>query len=93
MKSIEERAWEKYPEVIKYHNLACIDINEKKRKMYIEIATEQKEIDIENTCKAYKNEIQRLKKLLDESVGVPANRMPVNKSMSRIAKEMLYEND
>lgn len=45
MKSIEERAWEKYPEVIKHHNLARIDINEEKRKMYIEIATEQKEID------------------------------------------------
>ena len=45
MKTIEERAWEKYPEVIKYHNLARIDINEEKRKMYIEIATEQKEID------------------------------------------------
>ena len=45
MKSIEERAWKKYPEVIKHHNLARIDINEKKRKMYIEIATEQKAID------------------------------------------------
>ena len=45
MKSIEERAWEKYPEVIKHHNLACIDINEEKRKMYIEIVTEQKAID------------------------------------------------
>ena len=45
MKSIEERAWEKYPEVIKHHNLAHIDINEEKRKMYIDIATEQKAID------------------------------------------------
>ena len=45
MKTIEERAWEKYPEVIKYHYLAQIDINEEKRKMYIEIATEQKAID------------------------------------------------
>ena len=45
MKSIEERAWEKYPEVIKHHNLAYIDINEEKRKMYIEIATQQKAID------------------------------------------------
>ena len=45
MKSIEERAWEKYPEVIKHHNLARIDINEEKRKMYIESATEQKAID------------------------------------------------
>lgn len=45
MKTIEERAWEKYPEVIKHHNLAHIDINEEKRKMYIDIATEQKAID------------------------------------------------
>lgn len=45
MKSIEERAWEKYPGVIKHHNLAQIDINEEKRKMYIEIAKEQKAID------------------------------------------------
>ena len=45
MKTIEERAWEKYPEVIKHHNLAHIDINEEKRRMYIEIATEQKAID------------------------------------------------
>ena len=47
MKTIEERAWEKYPEAIKHHNLAHIDINEEKRKMYIEIATEQKAIDDE----------------------------------------------
>lgn len=47
MKSIEERAWRKYPEVIKHHNLARIDINEEKRKMYIDIATEQKAIDDE----------------------------------------------
>ena len=45
MQTIEERAWEKYPEVIKHHNLAHIDINEEKRKMYIDIATEQKAID------------------------------------------------
>lgn len=53
MMSIEERAWEKYPEVIKHHNLAQIDINEEKRKMYIEIATEQKAIDIEKACKCF----------------------------------------
>ena len=125
MKSIEERAWEKYPEVIKHHNLAHIDINEEKRKMYIEIATEQKAIDdaillklksawekqaqinhddvanykqgyhdaIEKACKVYRNELQRLKILLDESVGVPANLVSVDKSLSRIAKEMLYEDN
>ena len=53
MKSIEERAWEKYPEVIKHHNLAHIDINEEKRKMYIEIATEQKSIDEVNYKQGY----------------------------------------
>lgn len=54
---------------------------------------EEKEIDIENTCKAYKNELQRLKKLFDESVGVPANFISVDKSLPRIAKEMLYEDN
>ena len=51
------------------------------------------EIDIEKACKVYKNELQRLKKLLDESVGVPANLVSVDKSLSRIAKEMLYEDN
>ena len=88
MKSIEERALEKYPEVIKYHNLARIDINEEKRKMYIEIAAEQKEIDIERACKVYRDELQRLKTQLDESVGVPANLVSVDKSLSRIRLEM-----
>ena len=125
MKSIEERAWKKYPEVIKHHNLARIDVNEKKRKMYIEIATEQKAIDdaillklksawekqaqinhddelnyqqgyhdaIEKACKVYRDELQRLKTQLNESVGVPANLILVDKSLSRIAKEMLYEDN
>ena len=64
MKTIEERAWENYPVVIKHHNLARIDINEEKRKMYIEIATGQKEIDIENTCKWLKKELRKL--VMDE---------------------------
>lgn len=120
MQTIEERAWEKYPEVIKHHNLARIDINEEKRKMYIEIATEQKAIDdaillklksawekqaqinhddelnyhqgyhdaIEKACETYRDELQRLKTQLDESVGVPANLMSVDKSLSRIRLEM-----
>ena len=53
MKTIEERAWEKYPEIIKHHNLAQIDINEEKRKMYIEIAAEQKAIDIKRAKDAF----------------------------------------
>ena len=48
---------------------------------------------IEKACKVCKNELQRLKTLLDESVGVPANLMLVDKSLSRIAKEMLYEDN
>ena len=51
------------------------------------------EIDIEKACKIYRDELQRLKKLLDESVGVPANLVSVDKSLSRIAKEMLYEDN
>ena len=53
MKTIKERALEKYPEVIKHHNLAQIDINEEKRKMYIEIATEQKAIDNDKAKEAF----------------------------------------
>ena len=48
---------------------------------------------IEKACKVYRNELQRLKTLLDESVGVPANLISVDKSLSRIAKEMLYEDN
>ena len=54
---------------------------------------EEKEIDIEKACKVYRDELQRLKTQLDESVGVPANLISVDRSLSRIAKEMLYEND
>ena len=57
-------------------------------KAYVTGATEQKAIDIENACKVYRNELQRLKTLLDESVGVPANLIPVDKSLSRIRLEM-----
>ena len=48
---------------------------------------------IEKACKVCKNELRRLKILLDESVGVPVNLMLVDKSLSRIAKEMLYEDN
>lgn len=36
----------------------------------------------------YCNELQRLKTLLDESVGVPADLISVDKSLSRIRLEM-----
>lgn len=55
---------------------------------YVEGATEQKAIDIEKACKACKNELRRLKTLLDESVGVPANLISVGKSLSKIRMEM-----
>ena len=77
----------------KHLSLHRILQNTFRSKMYIEIATEQKEIDIEKACKVYRNELQRLKTLLDESVGVPADLVSVDKSLSRIAKEMLYEDD
>ena len=51
-------------------------------------AIEQKEIDIEKACKVYRDELQRLKTQLDESVGVPANLILVDKSLSRIRLEM-----
>ena len=98
MKTIEERAKEfaQNFEIIP-NGMDCEDCDTctkcKTYRRYVDIATEQKEIDIENACKVYRNELQRLKTLLDESVGVPANLISVDKSLSRIAKEMLYEND
>ena len=43
---------------------------------------------IEKACKACKDELQRLKTQLDESVGVPANLISVDKSLSKIRMEM-----
>lgn len=43
---------------------------------------------IENACKACENELRRLKRLLDEIVGVPANLISVGKSLSAIRREM-----
>lgn len=56
-------------------------------KAYIAGATEQKNIDIENACKACENELRRLKTLLNER-GVPANLISIGKSLSNIRKEM-----
>ena len=55
---------------------------------YVVGAKEQMEIDIEKACKACENELRRLKRLLNESVGVPANLISVGKSLSHIRKEM-----
>lgn len=43
---------------------------------------------IEKACKACENELRRLKILLNESVGVPANLISVGKSLSKIRREM-----
>ena len=93
MKTIEERAKEyveKHGGSVATH---CFGFGRSYRMAYEAGAIEQKEIDIEKACKVYRNELQRLKTLLDESVGVPANLVSVDKSLSRIAKEMLYEDD
>ena len=93
MKTIEERA----KEYVERHGGSvanhCFGFGRSYRMAYEAGATEQKEIDIEKACKVYRNELQRLKTLLDESVGVPANLVSVDKSLSRIAKEMLYEDN
>ena len=93
MKTIEERA----KEYVERHGGSvathCFGFGRSYRMAYEAGAIEQKEIDIENACKVYRNELQRLKTLLDESIGVPANLISVDKSLSRITKEMLYEND
>lgn len=83
MKTIEERAREYALKVCPYSPYF-----EATMGIYVNIATEQKEIDIEKACKVYRDELQRLKTQLDESVGVPANLVSVDKSLSRIRLEM-----
>lgn len=78
MKTIEERARE-YAKWRKYEIIAYV--------AYIEGAIGQKDIDIDNACKACENELRRLKTLLNER-GVPANLISVGKSLTNIRKEM-----
>lgn len=80
MKTIEERAKE-YAKGRKYEIIAYV--------AYIAGAIGQKDIDIENACKACENELRRLKTLLNESAGVPSSLISVGKSLSRIRKEMM----
>ncbi len=93
MKTVEERA----KEYVERHGGRvanhCFGFGRSYRMAYEAGAIEQKAIDIEKACKVYRDELQRLKTQLDESVGVPANLVSVDKSLSRIAKEMLYENN
>ena len=77
MKSIEERARE-YSKGRKYEIVAYV--------AYIAGAIGQKDIDIENACKACENELRRLKALFNER-GVRANLISVGKSLSNIRKE------
>ena len=78
MATIEERAAE-YAKGRKYEIMSYV--------AYIAGANRQKDIDIENACKACKNELRRLKTLLNER-GVPSNFISVGKSLSNIRKEM-----
>lgn len=55
---------------------------------YVAGAYDQKAIDIDKACKACENELRELKRLLDESVGIPASLMSVGKSLSAIRREM-----
>lgn len=83
MKIIEERAWEKYPEVIKHHNLATIDINEEKRKMYIEIAAEQKAIDDANTIMLIQEQKELSLALIEKQKAID------NAELIKLKKELL----
>lgn len=58
---------------------------------YVVGATAQKDIDMENACKAYENELRRLKALLNER-GVLSNLISVGQSLSNIMREM-HENN
>ena len=78
MATIEERARE-YAKGRKYEIMAYV--------AYIAGAIGQKDIDIENACKACEMELRRLKTLLNER-GVPSNLISVGKSLTNIRKEM-----
>ena len=87
MISIEERArlaaWQIFGDIgLSEHSV------ERVSEIIEDKILEQKAIDIENACKACENELQRLKTLLNESVGVPSNIISVGKSLSNIRKAM-----
>lgn len=54
---------------------------------------EKEQNAIAKNCEAYRNELRRLERLLDESAGVPASLMPVGKSLSEIRWEMVSSKD
>ena len=80
MGTIEERAK-------KYSKRQCV--KPVAYNAYIAGATEQKATDIETACKACENELRRLRRLIDDSVGIPATLMSVEESLSRIRMEMI----
>ena len=82
MGTIEERAKEYAPDPF----LAALE-----RKAYIAGVTAQKDIDMENACKACESELRRIKSLLNE-VGVSSNLISVGQSLSNIMREM-HENN
>ena len=88
MKTIKERAnlaaWQIYEEtILSEHSVDRVS------EIIEEKMNEQKAIDIDMACKAYENELRRLRRILDDSVGVPANLMSVEESLSRIRMEMI----
>ena len=88
MQTTEERAnlaaWQIYEEIgLSKHSVDRVaEIIEDKIRA-------QKAIDIENACKDCESELRRLKQLLYEGVGIPANLISVGESLSRIRLEML----
>ena len=87
MNTIEERADRAIYKPTDGHRLKACEVVAFARGYELG-ATEPKFIDIENACKACENEIQRLKILLDESMGIPSNRIQVDTSLSRIRLDM-----
>ena len=57
-------------------------------KRYVDILTEQRDIDIEKACVACENELRRLKTLLNEITGVPSNLVSVDESLTKIRREI-----
>lgn len=90
MKSIEERAKEFALSASDTYcgNCGICSTKCEDYRRYVDIATEQRDIDIENACEACENELRRLKRLLDESVGVPSNLISVGKPLSEIIRKM-----
>lgn len=88
MQTIKERAY-----LTAQRILNDIDLSKNSIDVVSEIITEklseQETINIEKACKAYENELRRLKTLIYENTSVPVNFVSVGKSLSKIRLEML----